>query len=58
MTVYLPLKTKCLSVYSFQTAGPQWVAAVIAEPVTRDVELADGRLIHHHIDHIRFKMSQ
>jgi len=43
-------------VRSFQTAGPQWVAAVVTRsrgPVSYDVELADGRIVHRHIDHIQ-----
>ena len=43
-------------VRSFQTAGPQWVAAVVTcsrGPVSYDVELADGRIVHRYIDHIQ-----
>ena len=43
-------------VRSFQTAGPQWVAAVVTRsrgPVSYEVELADGRIAYRHIDHIQ-----
>ena len=45
-------------VRAFQTSGPQWVAAVIVRPrgpVSFDAELADGRIVHRHIDHVRVR---
>ena len=42
-------------VRNFQTDGPRWMAAVIVRsrgPVSFDVELEDGQIVHHHIDHV------
>ena len=54
MNVISPLVTKCLSAAFRQL--DQWVAAVVTRsrgPVSYDVELADGRIAHRHIDHIQ-----
>ena len=41
-------------VHAFQTTGPQWVTAVIVRPrgpVSFDVEMEDGRIVHGHVNH-------
>ena len=45
-------------VHAFQNTGPQWVTAVIVRPrgpVSFDGELADGRTVHCHVDHVRVR---